>query len=98
MGKLTTAEIRKSSIIWDYLDDRVRMKVQEFIQAILEEEVTELLGRRKSERRKAVDSFPGYRNGLGKPRKLTLGCGAITVYRPQVRGLEERFESRIYKA
>ena len=95
MRKLTTAEIRKSSVIWDYLDDWVRMKVQEFIQAILEEEVTELLGRRKSERRKVVDSFPGYRNGHGKPRKLTLGCGTITVYRPRVRGLEERFESRI---
>jgi len=95
MGKITTAERQASSVIWDYLDDWVRMKVQEFIQAILEEEVTELLGRKKSERREAIDSLPVYRNGYGKPRKLTLGCGTITVYRPRVRGLEERFESRV---
>ena len=46
MGKLITAQRQASSVIWDYLDDWVRMKVQEFIQAILEEEVTELVGRR----------------------------------------------------
>ena len=95
MGKLITAQRQASSVIWDYLDDWVRMKVQEFIQTILEEEVTELLGRKKSERREAIDSLPVYRNGHGKPRKLTLGCGTITVYRPRVRGLEERFESRV---
>ena len=95
MGKLSTAKRQASSVIWDYLDDWVRVKVQEFIQAILEEEVTELLGRKKSERREAVDSPPVYRNGYGKPRKLTLGCGTITVHRPRVRGLEERFESRV---
>ena len=36
----------------------------------MEEEVTELLGREKSERRSAVDSAEGYRNGYGKPRRL----------------------------
>jgi len=95
MGKLTTAGRQTSSVIWDYLDDWVRMKVQEFIQAVLEEEITELLGRKKSERRKAIDSPPAYRNGYGKQRKLTLGCGTITVHRPRVRGLERRFESRM---
>ena len=38
MRKLTTVERETSSVIWDYLDDWVRMKVQGFIQAILEEE------------------------------------------------------------
>jgi len=95
MGKLTTVNRQTSSIAWDHLEEWVRMKVQEFIQALLEEEVTELLGRKKSERRKAVDSLPAYRNGYGKQRKLTLGCGTIRVYRPRVRGLEERFESRV---
>jgi transposase-like protein len=42
-----------------------------------------------------VDSKPVYRNGHGKERRLTLGCGTITVCRPRVRGLEERFESRV---
>lgn len=38
---------------------------------------------------------PGYRNGYGKPRRLTLSCGTIQVRRPRVRDLEERLESRI---
>jgi len=95
MGKQTTTRSHASRIVWDNLEEWVRKKVQEFIQSLLEEEVTELLARKKSERRKAVDSSPGYRNGYGKERKLTLGCGTITVRRPRVRGLLERFESRI---
>jgi transposase-like protein len=73
MGKLTTAQEQSSSIIWDYPEELVRMKVREFIQTLLEEEVTELLGRRKSERRKPLDSPLAYRNGFGKGRKLNLG-------------------------
>ena len=61
----------------------------------MEEEVTELLGRGKSERRAPVDAAPGYRNGQGQPRQLTLGSGTIQVRRPRVRGLEARFESRV---
>ncbi len=95
MGKQTTSGSQTSRIVWDSLEEWVRRKVQEFIQSLLEEEITELLGRQKSERRKAVDSPPVYRNGHGKGRKLTLGCGTITVYRTRVRGLEERFESRV---
>ena len=95
MGKQTITKSHASRIIWDNLEEWVRKKVQEFIQSLLEEEVTELLARKKSERRKAVDSFPGYRNGYGKERKLTLGCGTITLRRPRVRGLLERFESQV---
>jgi putative transposase len=61
----------------------------------LEEEVTEFLGRRKSERRAEVDGVVGYRNGYGKPRRLAMSSGTITLRRPRVRGLEERFESRV---
>ena len=95
MGKLTITRKESSSEVWDYLEELVRMKVREFIQTLLEDEVTELLRRGKSERRVALDSPAVYRNGYGKGRKLTLGCGTITVRRPRVRGLEERFESRI---
>jgi putative transposase len=95
MGKQTTNGSQASRIVWDNLEEWVRRKVQEFIQSLLEEEVTELLGRQKSERRQAVDSLPVYRNGYGKERHLTLGCGTVTVYRPRVRGLEQRFESRV---
>jgi transposase-like protein len=90
-----TSKDQVSRVVWDNLEEWVRKKVQEFIQSLLEEEVTELLGRRKSERRKMVDDSPAYRNGYGKERKLALGCGTVTLYRPRVRGLEERFKSRV---
>ncbi len=95
MGKLTTGHTESSSEVWDYLEELVRVKVREFIQALLEDEVTELLGRGKCERRKAFDCPPVYRNGYGKRRRLTLGCGTISLRRPRVRGLGERFKSRI---
>ena len=78
------------------LEDWVREKVQSWVQELLEEEVTELLGRDKSERRGKVDPASGYRNGYGKARRLMLlSSGTITVRRPRVRDLEERFESRV---
>ena len=81
--------------MWEVLERMVREKAQEFIQQIMEEEVTELLGREKSERRKAADGPEGYRNGYGKPRRLAMSSGTITLRRPRVRGVEERFESRV---
>jgi putative transposase len=80
---------------FETLELTIRGQVQDWMQSILDEEVTEFLGRMKSERRKAVDEVSGYRNGYGKPRKLTLSSGTIELRRPRVRGLEERFESRI---
>ena len=64
--KSTTPE-PKTSRTWENLEDFVREHVQRFIQTLLEEEVTELLGRTKSVRREAIDAAPGYRNGYGKP-------------------------------
>ena len=81
--------------MWETLEGMVREKAQEFIQQIMEEEVTELLGREKSERKAAVDAAPGYRNGYGKARRLSMSSGTIKLRRPRVRGLEERFESRV---
>ena len=96
MRKDTAGPGTKSTTpLWESLEGLVREKAQEMIQQILEEEVTELLGREKSERKAAVDSSPGYRNGYGKPRRLGLSSGTITLRRPRVRGLEERFESRV---
>lgn len=85
----------KSIPTWETLEEFVRGRVQEFIQDLLEEEVAELLGRRKHKRRDPVDAAAGYRNGYGKPRKLTLGVGTVEVRRPRVRGLDERFESQV---
>lgn len=95
MVKENTAERFSSRPTWETLEELVRERAQWFIQQILDEEVSELLGRGKHERRKPVDSRPGYRNGYGKPRKLSLSCGTVTVRRPRVRGLDERFESRV---
>jgi len=95
MGKQTINGSQTSNTTWDNLEEVLRDKVRQFIQDILEEEVTELLGRQKSERLRVVDDQPAYRNGYGKPRRLTLSCGTIIVRRPRVRGLERRFESRV---
>ena len=84
-----------STVVWESLEQFTRLKVQEFIQALLEEEVTALLGRAKSQRRAEGSASSGYRNGYGKPRRLCTGAGTVEVRRPRVRGLEERFESRL---
>ena len=65
------AQGASSRPMWETLEGMVREKAQEFIQQIMEEEVTELLGREKSERRSRVDAAAGYRNGYGKPRRPT---------------------------
>jgi len=80
---------------WETLEAYLREHIQTTMQRVLEEEVTAVLGRAKSERRAGVEPAPGYRNGHGKPRKLTLANGTIEVRRPRVRNLEERFESRV---
>ncbi len=55
MRKLSTADRQSSGIARDYLEELVRTKVREFVQSPLQEEITELLARKKSERRKALE-------------------------------------------
>src|SRR5271157_5966207 len=95
MQKSITEAAKQSSRTYDMLEDMVRLKAQEYIQDILEEEVESFLGRKKSERMKAIDGSSGYRNGYGKPKKFALMSGTITIRRPRVRGTEERFTSKI---
>jgi len=95
MRKSITEKEKQSRATYEVLEEMVRLKVQEYIQEILEDELTEFLGRKKSERIEAVDGTLGYRNGHGKPKKFTLMNGTITVRRPRIRGTEERFESKI---
>jgi putative transposase len=95
MTHQTTVETRSSIPSWETLEDFAREGVKQLLQQILEEEVNQLLGRARSERRSVVDAQPGYRNGFGKPRKLTLSNGTITLQRPRVRGMEQRFVSRV---
>ena len=97
MREATQGSRWKSSDLWETLEQMVRGRVQEFIQEILEDEVTEFLGgRAKSQRRASVEGGRrGYRNGYGKPRNLTLASGTVEVCRPRGRDVEERFESRV---
>ncbi|MGH7289310.1 MAG: IS256 family transposase [Myxococcota bacterium] len=95
MKKVTPIEEGPSRVVWEELEKRVREHAQEWIQRLLEEEVESFLGRRKSERRACVDGRAGYRNGHGKPRRLSMMSGTITVRRPRVRATEDPFESRV---
>ena len=95
MKEATTLQPERSRPEFECLEAWVRLKVQEFVQGILEEEVESLLGRARHQRREGVDAAQGWRNGYGKPRRISLKTGTVTVRRPRVRGLEERFESRI---
>jgi putative transposase len=95
MTERTTEAEAMSSPRFENLEEWLRGKMQETLQALLEEEVTEFLGRLRSQRRAAVDAPSGYRNGYGKPRHLTLSNGTIQLRRPRVRDTEEPFESRL---
>ena len=93
--KTTGKKLRSSRVVWTHLESMVRVNVRGFIQGLLEEEVEDFLGRARYVRKSAGDPEPGYRNGHGRPRKLTLSCGTVEVRRPRVRDMDERFESAI---
>jgi transposase-like protein len=98
MKEGTTKEPSESTIVcYEALEGWARGKIQGWMQDLLEEEVTSFLGRGKSERRNpaTLDRPEGYRNGYGKPRGFGMMSGTITLRRPRIRGLEERFESRV---
>ena len=80
---------------WEHLEEWLRGQMQGLIQDLLEQEVTEFLGRARSVRRSESDNDAGYRNGYAPSRRLTLSSGTIRVRRPRVRDTEERFESRL---
>ena len=95
MGEGITETAKPSSTTYEALEAIIRSKVQEYIQAILEEEIEVFLGRKKSERLKSVEGTVGYRNGYGKPKRFTVMNGTIRIRRPRIRGTEEKFESKI---
>ena len=64
------------------------------VEQLLKAEVSESLGRDKSERREAGQA--GYRNGY-KARTLRTGEGMIELDVPQVRGLEDPYRSLIWQ-
>ena len=80
---------------WEHLEEWQRGQMQGLIQELLEQEVTEFLGRARSVRRSESDNDAGYRNGYAPPRRLTMSSGTIRIRRPRIRDTEERFESRL---
>ena len=82
-------------VFYAELEAFAREKIRQHLQDVLEQEVTEWLGRDKSERKGNPLEEPGYRNGYGKPRRFTLSMGTIELRRPRVRNLDERFESQL---
>ena len=73
MDKGAMKEPVASTPAWDELEEWTRGRIQEWMQQLLVEEVTEFLGRAKHQRRGA--DMQGYRNGYGKPRRLTMRTG-----------------------
>ena len=98
MREKSTETVGTSSPTWGTLEAFARQSMQQLLQRLLAEEVDGLLGRGRYERHEAVDPAAGYRNGFGKPRRVSLSSGTLTVRRPRVRGLTERFESRLLPA
>lgn len=90
-----SAKAESKEIFYEELEEFARGKIREHLQELLEEEVTEWLGRKKSERKLSPTEQPGYRNGYGKGRRFALSAGTVEIRRPRIRNLEERFVSRV---
>ena len=83
-----------SVVVYEHIEGFARLSIQKLLQQVLEEEVENLLGRLRSERRDP-DSPSGYRNGYGKDRRLSTTIGTVTVRRPRVRNTDEPFVSQV---
>jgi len=72
----------------------VQLGARQLLQELLEQEVTDFLGRRHYERRAEGEDLRGYRNGY-EEGKVRTAEGEIPVFIPQVRQTTERFESTL---
>lgn len=76
----------------EVLEEVARLSVRLVMQAALEAEVTEFLGRDRYAR--GERARPGHRNGY-QPITVKTTAGPVTLERPKVRGSLERFCSRL---
>jgi len=74
------------------LEEAARLSVRLVIQAALEAEVAEFLGRGRYQR--DPDAGPGYRNGH-QPVQVKTTAGPVVLERPKLRGTGEPFVSRL---
>jgi putative transposase len=80
----------------EILEEVARLGAQLLMQAALEAEVTEFLGRdRYARAAAAVDARPGSRNGYRDVTVKTT-AGPVTLARPKLRGTTEAFASRLF--
>ena len=90
------SEPRESKgICYEALEEYAREKIRQHLQYLLEDEVTEWLGREKSERKDNALEQPVDRDGYGKTRRFTMSVGTVKIRRPRVRDLGERFISKV---
>ncbi|MGH3285075.1 MAG: IS256 family transposase [Streptosporangiaceae bacterium] len=82
----------------EILEEVARLGAQLLMQAALEAEVTEFLGRDRYVRAAtAGDARPGSRNGYREVRVKTT-AGPVALARPKLRGTTEAFASRLFGA
>jgi transposase-like protein len=79
MGQSTTRT--PASQTGSTVDAFLRARVRELIEEVLQEEVTEQLGRTRSQRRRTPE---GYRHGT-RARRLTLTAGTVEITVPRAR-------------
>jgi putative transposase len=82
----------------EILEDVARLGAQLLMQAALEAEITEFLGRDRYQRAVACqDARPGSRNGYREVTVKTT-AGPVQLSRPKLRGTTEAFASRLFGA
>ena len=80
----------------EILEEVARLGAQLLMQAALEAEVTEFLGRDRYQRTAAApDAQPGSRNGY-RPLTVKTTAGPVTLERPNLRGTTTAFASRLF--
>src|SRR3954452_1245294 len=80
----------------EVLEDVARLGARLIMQAAVEAEVDQFLGRARYQRRSEVpQARPGARNGYC-PTTVKTTAGPVTVARPKLRGTDEKFVSRLF--
>ena len=95
MEQKTTTQPSSSSQMWERLEAFVREQVQQFIQALLEEEVTRACWDGPNRPVGPPWMPPRAAQRIREAPAAEFNRGTITVRRPRVRGLGERFVSRV---
>jgi putative transposase len=80
----------------EILEEVARLGAQLLMQAALEAEVTEFLGRERYQRAATCpEAHSGSRNGY-RPVTVKTTTGAVTLERPKLRGTTQAFASRLF--